>query len=260
MRYSILNAFVDSPLSGNPAAVCYLEEWLSDELMTKIAQQFGYSETAFVIQEDTKNLLRWFTPYVEVDLCGHATMAAAHHIFAASPDQDALAFETRSGSLSVRREDGRVAMNFPGREVSAYDGNTDDLVLCLDTPILETAVAGPTILAVVRDEETVRRISPDLERIAALPFNALIPTAEGSEVDFVSRFFGPRIGIAEDPVTGAAHTGLAPFWSQRLAKTALKAKQLSSRGGSINCAVSDDRVILSGQTEMFATGEFHLNT
>lgn len=247
-------------MSGNPAAVCMLEQWLPEQMMLRIAQQFGYSETAFVIQADTKYLLRWFTPRVEVELCGHATMAAAYAIFRANPDQDSVVFETRSGLLPVRKEGELLAMDFPARQVSAYDGNTGELARCLNTDVVEAAVAGPTVLAVVSNDDVLRGISPDLERIAALPFNALIPTAPGSKVDFVSRFFGPSLGIPEDPVTGAAHTGLAPFWSQRLQKTKLSAKQLSPRGGSIYCEVLNDRVVLSGQTEEFASGQLRVRT
>ena len=256
MKFSILNAFVDTPMSGNPASVCFVQEWLPDETMLKIAAQFGYSETAFVVEEDGRYLLRWFTPVTEVDLCGHATMAAAFAIFTTRPNQSELSFETRSGNLVVRKTEKLLAMDFPTRQLREFD---DVLTLsqCLNVEVLEAVVAGPTVLAVVRDEAIVRGIHPDLERIKTLPFNALIPTAVGSDIDFVSRFFGPKIGIPEDPVTGAAHTGLAPYWAQRLGKRSLRAKQLSSRGGAISCRVQNDRVVLSGLAELFATGELH---
>ena len=256
MKFSILNAFVDTPMSGNPASVCFMQEWLADERMLKIAAQFGYSETAFVVEEDDRYLLRWFTPVTEVDLCGHATMAAAHSIFSTRPDRSELDFETRSGKLTVRKDGHLLAMDFPARQLRAF-GDIHELSQCLNTEVLGAVTAGPTVIAVVRDEATVADIRPDLKRIKALQFNALIPTATGSDVDFVSRFFGPKIGIPEDPITGAAHTGLAPYWSRRLGKSSLRAKQLSPRGGFISCMLQDDRVELSGSAEVFATGVLH---
>ncbi len=213
MEFAILNAFVEQPLSGNPAAVCFLTEWLTDDTLCKIARQFGYSETAFVIKATKaghKTQLRWFTPTTEVDLCGHATMAAAHAILGMCAEQATMSFHTHSGKLVVHKYGEQITMDFPARQLSKFH-DLETLEQRLQVKVKNAVIAGPTILAVVEDEATVANIQPDLDQIAQLPFNAVIPTAIGNAVDFVSRFFGPRIGIPEDPVTGAAHTGLASF-------------------------------------------------
>ncbi len=173
------------------------------------------------------------------------------------PQQTEITFQTASGALPVRRTGERLAMEFPVRQLSTFS-DLNLLRECLGVDVLEATVAGPTVLAVVQDQETVSGIKPDLAKIANLPFNALVPTAIGANADFVSRFFGPRIGIPEDPVTGAAHTGLAPFWSARLGKDKLHARQLSARGGQLWCDVSTERVVLTGLAESFAQGELSL--
>ena len=258
MRFAILNAFVDAPMTGNPAAVCWLERPLPDDKLLAIAAQFGYSETAFVLEDEGRLGLRWFTPKVEVDLCGHATLAAAHDLLAAAENGAAVEFETRSGRLAVVRDGDWLATDFPARAIERYEGSLEVLSDCLDVDVQAAAIAGPTLLAVLGGAAHVAAVTPDLDRIAELPFNALIPTAADEEVDFVSRFFGPRIGIPEDPVTGAAHTGLAPFWSARLGRKRLDARQLSTRGGALRCEVRGDRVVLGGRTERFAEGSLTL--
>ena len=253
MRYSILNAFVDGPLSGNPAAVVFLDNWLADDVMRSMAEQFAYSETAFLVQEDKTIQLRWFTPTTEVDMCGHATMAASQEVFNDQPKLNTIHFQTRSGIITVNKATWDINMDFPARKLSCYD-ELNVLSECLCVDVTAATIAGPTVLALVENSQLVKDIEPDLRLIADVPFNAVIPTAPGDDVDFVSRVFAPRLGIPEDPVTGAAHTGLAPFWANRLNKNKLVARQVSSRGGRVVCEVKGGRVILGGRTEIFARG------
>ncbi|WP_300455900.1 PhzF family phenazine biosynthesis protein [Accumulibacter sp.] len=240
-----IDAFAERAFEGNPAAVCPLEHWLEDRIMQAIAEENNLSETAFVLPSQDGFELRWFTPVTEVDLCGHATLAAAHVLFEilghAGPT---IAFTTRSGVLSVERHGRLLTMDFPatpGRSC-AIPGQ---LITGLGRPPLEL-LAGDDYLAVFASEAEVRAITPNQESLAQIDRRGIIVTAPGSEVDFVSRFFAPKYGIPEDPVTGSAHCTLAPYWAEKLGKNTLTARQVSKRGGRIDCVMQGERVLLSG--------------
>ena len=253
-----VDAFTLGPFSGNPAAVCPLQTWLDADTMQRIAAENNLAETAFIVASDEGYDLRWFTPTVEVDLCGHATLAAAyvvlHHL---QPDLDSVAFETISGKLTVTRDDERLSMNFPARAptpVSVSEVLSDALGKAPSEVHLSRDV-----LAVYDDEATVRSLAPDHAKLAALEEGlGVIVTAKGDTVDFVSRFFAPKAGVPEDPVTGSAHCTLVPYWSERLDRSLLVAHQVSPRGGELYCENRGDRVIMSGRCTLFMTGSIYL--
>ena len=252
-----VDAFTLGPFSGNPAAVCPLDTWLDDDTMQNIAAENNLAETAFIVARDSGYDLRWFTPLVEVDLCGHATLAAGYAVLNhLRSDLNSVSFETISGELIVSREGERPSMDFPARAptpVAVSEALSDALGLAPSELHLSRDV-----LAVYDDEASVRRLSPDQAKLAALDDGfGVIVTAKGDTVDFVSRFFVPKGGIAEDPVTGSAHCTLVPFWAERLGRSQLVAHQVSARGGELLCKLRGDRVIVSGQCVLFLTGSIH---
>ena len=252
-----VDAFTDGPFSGNPAAVVPLSEWLPERTMQAIALENNLSETAFFVPRDDGGIdLRWFTPLIEVDLCGHATLATAWVLFnRLEQTGDSITFHTRSGPLAVSRDGARLAMDFPAQPpTEAEIGDVTDALGAQP----EAVLAAPYAMAVMDSEETVRAIRPDFARIAALDIPELIITAPGRDCDFVSRFFAPAAGIDEDPVTGSAHCILIPYWSQRLGKTELFARQVSFRGGALWCALKDDRVSISGYATLYMEGTITL--
>ena len=229
-----IDAFTSRLFDGNPAAVVTLDRWLPDDVLLAIAVENNLSETAFVVLRDDRAPLRWFTPTVEVDLCGHATLAAGHVLFAYHyPSLKTLTFESRSGLLTVKRDGDRLSLDFPARPGTRIEVSPA-LTLALRARPRDAYVARD-ILAIFDSEAAVRELHPNLERVAALDAFAVIVSAPGSDVDFVSRFFGPRAGIAEDPATGSAHCTLVPYWSTRLRKTKLTARQVSHRVGELDC-------------------------
>lgn len=253
-----VDAFASGPFSGNPAAVCPLEAWLDDTTLQNIAAENNLSETAFIVANEQGYELRWFTPAIEVDLCGHATLAAGFVVLEhLRPALDAVAFETMSGVLEVWREGDRLAMDFPARAPTP---------VAVSQELSEALGAAPSevhmsrdILAVFDDEASVRRLAPDQVRLLALDEGlGVIASARGDTADFVSRFFVPKAGIAEDPVTGSAHCTLAPFWAERLGKSRLVAHQVSPRGGELRCEHRGDRVIISGRCHLFLTGTIQI--
>ena len=253
-----VDAFTMGPFSGNPAAVCPLDAWLDDDAMQNIAAENNLSETAFIVAGEESYGLRWFTPAIEVDLCGHATLAAAYVVLNhLQPELDSVSFDTVSGQLSVSREGDRLSMDFPAgmpKPATVSEALSDALG---EAP--SEVHASRDILAVYEDEATVRRLSPDQARLLALDEGlGVIVTARGDEADFVSRFFVPKAGIAEDPVTGSAHCTLVPFWAERLGRSHLVAHQVSPRGGELHCEHRGDRVIMSGQCTLFLTGSIYL--
>lgn len=243
-----VDAFTSRPFAGNPAAVCPLEQWLDDATLQAIAAENNLAETAFYVPEDEGFHLRWFTPAVEVDLCGHATLATAWVIFHRFDwPLDAIDFRTRSGVLTVSRDSERLAMDFPSRP-PAPAANIDAVAAALGARPAEIFAARDA-LALFGSEAEVNAIRPDFAKIAALDQFALIVTAPGApntKTDFVSRFFAPKAGVNEDPVTGSAHSTLIPFWAARLEKTKLFARQVSARGGELWCEYRGDRVIIAG--------------
>ena len=249
-----IDAYTGILFEGNPAAVCPLERWLDDSLLQAIAAENNLSETAFLVPSSRGYQLRWFTPVAEVDLCGHATLASAFVLFDVFGYADSsIIFETRSGELICSREGRLITMDFPARAPEPCPcpgalteglGKEPAQVLCADDYV-----------AVYGAEEDVRTLSPDFLKLRGLGLRGVAVTAPGIQCDFVSRFFAPKLGIDEDPVTGSTHCELAPYWSSRLGKTRFKARQLSRRGGEIHCEVRGDRVLISGRAVKFMEAE-----
>lgn len=238
-----VDAFSKKIFGGNPAAVCILESWLETKVLQAIAEENNLSETAFLVPKSKgQHYLRWFTPVVEVDLCGHATLADAFVIFSFLDSMlSSVAFETASGLLSVARSGELLSMDFPTRKPKPIDKN----------PLVSQALGAEPLevfksrdlLAVFHDESTIRNINPDFNKLKQIKDSfAVIVTAPGEKSDFVSRFFAPQAGIPEDPVTGSAHCTLIPYWAERLKKNQLHAFQLSPRGGELFCENAGDRV------------------
>jgi len=252
------DAFATQPFAGNAAAVCPLNVALDDTTMSKVAAENNLSATAFLVPGGDSYELRWFTPRCEIRLCGHATMAAAaavlNHL---QPELESVRFETRaSGILLVRREDDLFLMDFPRLVASRSSKPAEALLGALGTKTLPSAIleGNDSYIAVYENEETIRSIRPDYAQLERLhPFVAAV-TAPGTNVDFVSRYFAPSYGVAEDPVTGSVHCALAPYWSERLGKSHLHARQLSERGGELWCEVAGDRVILKGAAVLTMRG------
>jgi len=257
IRQYQIDAFAARVFEGNPAAVCPLRRWLDDALLQAIAAENNLSETAFFVPSGAGYALRWFTPASEVDLCGHATLAAAHVLFThLGHPGPAVSFDTRSGMLTVTRRGGLLEMDFPARPPVPSAG-AETLATALGRQPLEVLRADD-YLAVFDSEATVRALTPDFPLLATLDLRGVIVTAPGVSDDFVSRFFAPRLGIPEDPVTGSAHCTLAPYWAGRLGKRRLSARQVSKRGGSVACELRDDRVLLSGAAVTFMEAEITL--
>ena len=254
MRQYVVDAFADEVFHGNPAAVCLLDSWLSDELMTNIARENNLSETAFTLNDGGKCLLRWFTPGGEIDLCGHATLATAFVLFRfTDPDAQKLVFSTKSGELTVtRQKDGLLETAFPAfelRKTPVTRAMTDALGA---EP--KEAYMGRDLLCVYDEEETVRNLTPDMTKLVALEGALVHATARGKDTDCVSRSFAPKYKIAEDPVCGSGHCHIAPYWARRLGKSELVAYQASERGGFLYCRVVGDKVFLSGRAALFSEG------
>ena len=253
-----VDAFTDHVFAGNPAAVCPLTEWLPAETMQAIAAENNLAETAFFVPRGGNEYeLRWFTPAVEVELCGHATLASAHVLFHhLGTEAKELVFHSQSGPLRVHRQpDNRLTLDFPSRPPQPLTEHPEGLLDGLGaTPV--AVLAGPDLVALFNTEEEVRAIQPDQTHLAKVDYRAVIVTAPGTNgVDFVSRFFGPRVGVPEDPVTGSAHTTLIPYWAGRLGKTKLYARQVSPRGGDLWCELRGDRVLISGHAVTYLKGE-----
>jgi len=248
-----IDAFTSRLFSGNPAAVCPLEEWLEDRLLQAIAAENNLSETAFFVRHGDRYHLRWFTPTMEVDLCGHATLASAFVILNnLEPSKDSVAFDTASGEIIVRRDGDLLSMDFPARppvpcEVPA------GFVEALGRRPAEV-LKSRDLMAVFESESEVRTLRPNMDLLAQIDAFAVIATAPATKVDFVSRFFAPRAGVPEDPVTGSAHCTLVPYWSKRLNKPLLHAWQVSARGGELWCQDRGDRVIIQGRSIEYLVG------
>jgi len=258
IRQYQVDAFATRVFEGNPAAVCPLESWLDDSLLQAIAQENNLSETAFFVPGARGFELRWFTPVDEVDLCGHATLATAHVIFERlGYSGPVIPFETRSGELFVKRQGSRLQMDFPADPPVAC-GVTETLVLGLGGKRPVEVLAASDYMAVFGSEADVRAIRPDHNLLSRLDLRGIIVTAPGDEVDFVSRFFAPQLGVPEDPVTGSAHCELAPYWAGKLGRDLMTARQVSRRGGSLTCEIAGDRVLISGSAVMFMEAEISL--
>jgi PhzF family phenazine biosynthesis protein len=249
-----IDAFTDQVFKGNPAAVCPLDDWLADTDLQAIAAENNLSETAFYVPAGAGFHLRWFTPKAEVDLCGHATLATAFVLFNLLDYADeTVKFETRSGQLAVTKSDGLLVMDFPSQPGKP----------CATPPLLIEGLGKTPIevlssedyMAVFENEEDVTALKPNFDALSRLGLRGVMVTAKGKDVDFVSRFFAPRHGINEDPVTGSAHCALAPYWAAKLNKTKLSARQVSNRTGYIECELRGNRVFLSGKAVKYMEGK-----
>ncbi|WP_350284209.1 PhzF family phenazine biosynthesis protein [uncultured Croceitalea sp.] len=252
-----IDAFANTVFSGNPAAVCILQTWLPPQTMQRIAQENNLAETAFIVQKDSIFELRWFTPETEVDLCGHATLASAYVLFEYKGfKKNTIQFYSpRSGHLSVTKgSNDLMTMDFPEDELIAYEENTELNEAIGLTP--KNTFKGKTDYLLIYDsQQKIEAISPNFHLLDAIDCRGVIVTAPGKDVDFVSRFFAPLCGIPEDPVTGSAHTSMTPYWSKVLGKTKLSAKQLSKRGGELQCEYLKGRVKISGKAVPYLMGE-----
>jgi PhzF family phenazine biosynthesis protein len=258
-----VDAFTDRLFGGNPAAICPLDAWLPDATMQAIAAENNLAETAFFVREGEGYALRWFTPEVEIDLCGHATLASAHVIFELlEPGRAHVDFRTvKAGTLTVTRQGDRLALDFPARPPKP---------IALQAAVGVALGKSPSALLMARDylavfdrAEDVMDLAPDFAAVAKLDTFAIIVTAPGPNggrdgVDFVSRFFAPAHGVPEDPVTGSAHCTLVPYWAQRLGKTVLEARQVSRRGGALSCRLEGDRVIMAGHAVLYMSGVINI--
>jgi PhzF family phenazine biosynthesis protein len=253
----IVDSFTDTLFRGNPAAVCVLKEWLPDETLQKIARENNLSETAFFVAQEQQPLLRWFTPKAEIDLCGHATLAAGSVALSfLRPKDSQITFNSQSGPLIVSRSKGGFTLEFPRRDPEVVDA-PEALFEALGIT-KGTVLYARDWFVVLDSEEEVAAIRPNLSLLRELDGLGVVVTAPGRRSDFVSRAFFPKIGIDEDPVTGATHCALTPYWSERLGKSNLFARQLSERGGEITCQLKERTVLLSGETRLFSRGEIIL--
>jgi PhzF family phenazine biosynthesis protein len=254
-----VDAFADRAFAGNPAAVCPLEAWPNDDLLRAIAAENNLSETAFFVPEDDYFRLRWFTPLCEVNLCGHATLASGFVLLTIlDPQRESVRFETRSGTLTVRREDDLFSMNFPAMPPWKCETAPKELIAGLG---FEPSHIPATILqlkdnyfVIYDSEDEVRNVRPDFQELEKLHPAGVAITAPGKDSDFVSRYFAPSYGIPEDPVTGSTHCSLAPYWAERLGKNPLQARQVSERGGELWCEVAGDRVVIKGKAVLTLRG------
>lgn len=254
-----IDAFTDILFSGNPAAVCPLDQWLSDELLQKIAMENNLAETAFYVKQDNGYQLRWFTPTVEVDLCGHATLAAAYVLFNFENhlSNEIQFYSIKSGKLSVSKQGDYLTLNFP-TDVLEPVPVKDELTRGFDLQPMEAFKGKSDYMFVFESEDQIRNLRPNFEEILKLKARGVIVTSRGDNVDFVSRFFPPQSGVNEDPVTGSAHTTLIPYWADKLNKNELTAIQLSNRKGHLKCNYLNDRVEISGQAKLYLIGEIYV--
>lgn len=249
-----VDAFTDTPFTGNPAAVVPLQKWIPDSLMQAIAAENNQSETAFFSREGSAFKLRWFSPTTEISLCGHATMASAHVLLKHSGwFSELVQFHTRSGVLKVQTSDDDYIIDLPGQTVTMAPAN-QSLSEALGLEPLELWAAADDYLVVLKNEAAVCDLKPDIERLRSLDKKGVIVTAPGDDMAFVSRSFFPQLGINEDPVTGASHCILAPYWGNRLGAKAMRAAQLSARGGRLWCEARGDRVLLRGKAVTYLIG------
>lgn len=259
MLYQI-DAFTTKVFSGNPAAVCILNAWLSDDLMQNIAAENNLAETAFSVQKGSHFEIRWFTPELEVDLCGHATLATAYTLFQYyGIKENTLRFiSPRSGALDVQKNnDGSMTMDFPADTLNATEA-LENINEAIGSVPKETFKGKTDYLLIYESQEEIEAIRPNFHLLNALDCRGVIVSSKGNDVDFVSRFFAPQCGIPEDPVTGSAHTTLTPYWSKKLGKTNLSAQQLSLRGGSLKCEDLGNRIKITGNAVCYLIGEIEL--
>lgn len=251
-----VNSFTDQVFSGNPAGVVFYEDELAEDLMQKIAAENNLSETAFI--NLNSNVIRFFTPTIEVDLCGHATLASAFIFFKFIDHKSKqVKFQSKRGILTAKESNGKIVMDLP-RDLPREVKDKSLIQSAIDTNIKEAYKGIDDYMVIVESEEDVLNLDLNFEIIKTLDSRGLIVSSSGKDVDFVSRWFGPQTGVDEDPVTGSAHTLLTPFWAERLNKTKLRAKQLSRRGGELFCELKENSVLISGNASLYLRGEYFL--
>lgn len=250
-----VDAFNNQIFKGNPAAVIPLKEWISDNLMQSIAEENNLSETVFFVEKEHLFEIRWFTPNSEIDLCGHATLAAAHIIFTElNYSKKNIEFSSKSGVLKVEKNNDWYTLNFPSEEVKEIE-TSNTLKEALNVPIKKTYKGNKKLLIELENEIIVESLTPNFNLLSQLKSNIIIVTSKGNKVNFVSRVFAPKLGINEDPVTGSAHTTLIPFWAKKLNKIELEAVQISKRSGYLKCTYLNNRVEMSGQAITYLKGQ-----
>lgn len=256
-----IDAFAGQLFEGNPAAVCPLQEWLPDGVMQNMAMENNLAETAFFVEENEGFRLRWFTPLTEVDLCGHATLASAHLLFEhLGYNQPEISFFTRSGTLKVEKENDWYKMRLPAKPFPK-EAPPLELYHALGGEIADEVYKSDDFMWVFDKEDKIRKMKPDFTALSKIKTRGVIVTAPADDenVDFVSRFFAPAVGVNEDPVTGSAHTMLVPYWAQRLGKKQLAARQISKRGGLLKCELLHDKyVMIAGQARTYMEGVIEL--
>ncbi len=252
-----VDAFSAGPFTGNPAAVVPLESWLSDDLLQKIALENNLSETAFFVKEEGQYHIRWFTPGVEVALCGHATLATAFVIFTElNHPTDRIDFTCKSGDISVSKEEDRLTLDFPTDHLVETPELKEQISNAIGAVALEVWTGKTDILCLLESQQQVAELTPDFLKVSKLDCRGLLVTAQGNgEYNFVSRGFFPLTGVNEDPATGSAHTSLVPFWARRLKQTQFKTCQLSYRKGFFNCEHKGSRTLISGRCDLYLKGQ-----
>lgn len=249
-----VDTFTSNIFTGNPAAICILEDWLNEDQMLSIASENNLSETAFCVKSSNNYELRWFSPVEEIDLCGHATLATAFVIKNyLDKSCDCINFETQSGILEVKTEGKYLSLNFPSREAKPCTVN-NNLIEALGAKPKEV-LASRDYLAIFDSEEEIASLKPNMEQLKKIDHFGVIVSAPGKQADFVSRFFAPKAGIPEDPVTGSSHCTLIPYWAKRFSKSKLRALQISQRGGELICKHMEDRVEIAGEAALYLKGE-----
>ena len=255
-----IDAFTDRVFGGNPAAVCLLDDWIGSELMQNIAQENNLAETAFIVQKNSTFELRWFTPETEVDLCGHATLASAYVLFNyhGYTEKTIRFYSPRSGELLVKKlSNGFMEMDFP-TDVNTFIRGIPEMEKAIGLTPRKTIKGKTDYLLIYNSQQEIEAITPNMHLLNQLDCRGVIVSAPGEKVDFVSRFFAPKCGIPEDPVTGSAHTTMTPYWSKVFGKTKMTAKQLSARGGDLICEYLGERVKISGQAVPYLIGEIDI--
>ena len=254
-----IDAFASKLFEGNPAAVCPLDEWLPDELMQSIATENNLSETAFFVSKGDGFHIRWFTPKSEVDLCGHATLGTAYVLFdILGYEKDKIEFDSRSGRLTVMQDNEWLTMDFPAQPPVACD-TPAEIVKAFHIEPME-CLKSEDLIVVFERENDVESANPDLGPLMKLDLRGVAITAKSNRWDFIARFFAPKYGIPEDPVTGSAYTQLAPYWASKMGSKRFHVKQVSPRGGELTCEVAGERVFISGKATKFLQGKINIET
>jgi PhzF family phenazine biosynthesis protein len=254
-----IDAFASKLFEGNPAAVCPLDEWLPDEIMQSIAEENNLPETAFFVPKGNGFHIKWFTPASEVDLCGHATLAAAYVLFNIfGYKEDKIEFDSKSGILAVTKDNEWLVMDFPAQPPVSCD-IPKEIVKAFNIAPIE-CLKSEDFIVVFERETDIESVNPDFGQLIKLDLRGVIITARSSRYDFIARFFAPKYGIPEDPVTGSAYTQLAPYWASKIGSKRLSVKQMSSRGGELTCEIVGDRVLISGKAIKYLEGQINIET